>query len=128
MTLAWSISHEEKLVVVHIRSTLELEDVGGIYAVMAAEGAFSYRKLVDLSFAPLTMNVAGITKLSQLVGTAAGDAPRGPVACVVNSEIAHEMIEIFDRKMSLDRPLRIFRDTAAAMRWLDEIAPAGGSS
>ena len=65
---------------------------------------------------------------SRPAGAAAGDAPRGPVACVVSSEIAHEMIAIFDRKMSLDRPLRIFRDTAAAMRWLDEIAPAGGSS
>jgi hypothetical protein len=127
MTPAWSISHEEKLVVVHIASTIELEDVRSIYTAMATEGAFSYRKLVDLSFAPLTLDVAGIAKISQLAGAAAGDVRRGPVAFVINSEIAREMIEIFDRKISLDRPLRIFRDTAAAMRWLDEIAPPGGS-
>jgi len=125
MKLTWSIAHDKKLVVVHIRSQLDPEEVRSLYAVLAAEGALPYRKLVDASFAPLTINVAAIGTISQLARAVAPDVPRGPVAFVANSEVAHEMIQIFDHKMSIDRPLRIFRDTTSAMRWLDEIAPPG---
>jgi hypothetical protein len=123
MKLTWTIAHDKKLVVLHIRSQLDPEEVRSLYAVLAAEGALPYRKLVDASFAPLTINVAGIGTISQLARAVAPDVPRGPVAFVANSEIAQEMIQIFDHKMSIDRALRIFRDTESAMRWLDEIAP-----
>jgi hypothetical protein len=125
MKLTWTIAHDKKLVVVHIKSQLDPEEVRSLYAAIAAEGALPYRKLVDASFAPLTINVAAIGTISQLARAVEPDVRRGPVAFVANSEIAQEMIQIFDHKMSIDRPLRIFRDTKSAMRWLDEIAPLG---
>jgi hypothetical protein len=125
MKLTWTISHDEKLVVVHIRGQLEPEELRSLFEAMTAEGALPYRKLVDVSFAPLTIGIAGLKRMSELAAVAMHDVQRGPVAFVASSEVAHEMIRIFDYKLSIDRPLRIFNDTRSAMQWLDEIAPPG---
>lgn len=125
MQLTWTISHDEKLVVVHIRSQLDPEEVRALYAAIAAEGALPYRTLVDLSFAPLTSSVADIGTISQIASAATQGMRWGPVAFVASSDLAHEIVGIFDRKLNIDRPLRIFRDNPAAMRWLDEVLPPG---
>jgi hypothetical protein len=125
MNLKWTISHDKKLVVVVVRGEVRPEDLRAMFTTLAAEGALPYRKLLDATFAPLTLSVAVIRTLSQVAGAIAPGVRRGPVAFVASSDVADEMIQIFDRKLSIDRPLRIFRDTRAARRWLDEIAPIG---
>lgn len=123
MAVSWLISHDEKLVVVQITDAFVLEDIPDAYAAVIAEGGLSYRKLIDLSLAPLDVCVLDISGISSAIRAVAGDARRGPVACVVPNDAVHDMVEIFDRKTDLDRPLGIFRDKASATRWLDEIAP-----
>jgi len=95
-----------------------------LLAIRAA-GALPYRKLIDLSFAPLSLGLAGvraIKALNQEAGGAGKNAPRGPVAFVVGSEPAEEMVEMFHENVHVDRPLRVFRDVDTARQWLDEIA------
>jgi hypothetical protein len=124
-TLTYSISHEEKLVFIQVQSEVVPAEVQSALFAIRAAGALPYRKLIDLSFAPLTQRIAGIRAiraLSQNAGGAGKDAARGPVAILVGSEPAAEMVEMFDETMHVDRPLRIFRDLDEARRWLDEIA------
>jgi hypothetical protein len=126
MGLEWAIFHERKLVVILIRSEVTPQDLLAMSTAFIAEGAVPYRKLVDARFAPLTINITVIGRLSQLAAVTP-EVRRGPVAFVANSDVADEMIRIFDHKLSIDRPLHLFRDIDSAMGWLDEIAPPGGS-
>jgi hypothetical protein len=124
-TLTYSISHEEKFVFLQVQSEVVLAEVQSALFAIRAAGALPYRKLIDLSFAPLTQKIPGIRAiraLSQNAGGAGKDAARGPVAIVVGSELAAEMVEMFNETMHVDRPLCIFRDLDEARRWLDEIA------
>jgi len=124
-TLAYSISHEEKLVFIQVQSEALPEEVQSAILAIRAAGALPYRKIIDLSFAPLSIGLPGlraIKALNQDAGGAGKDAPRGPVAVVVGSEPAAEIVEMFHGSLRLDRPLRIFRDLDMARRWLDEVA------
>lgn len=124
-TLTYSISHEEKLVFIQVQSEVVPAEIQSALFAIRAAGALPFRKLIDLSFAPLTQGIAGIRAiraLNQDAGGAGKSAARGPVAIVVGSELAAEMVEMFDETMRVDRPLHIFRDLDEARRWLDEIA------
>jgi hypothetical protein len=127
MGLTWTISHDEKLVVIRVRGEITPDALRNMFMAFAAEGLLPYRKLLDATFAPLSLNVAVIGTLSRIAGIVAPEVRRGPVAFVASSDVADEMIQIFDHKLSIDRPLRLFRNIKAAMQWLDEIAPLDGS-
>ena len=92
-------------------------------AALVAESALPYRKLVDARFAPHTLGGTDIRWMSSITDSAAKNITLGPVAFVSGLDFAADIVEHFNRKMGTDRPLRIFRDIASAMQWLDEIAP-----
>jgi hypothetical protein len=124
-TITYSISHGEKLVFIEVQSEALPQEVQDALLAIRAAGALPYRKLIDLSFAPLSQDLTGIRAikaLSQDAGGAGKDALRGPVAFVVGSEPAGEMVALFHENTRLNRPLRVFRDIDTARRWLDEIA------
>jgi hypothetical protein len=124
-TITYSISHEEKLVFIQVQREAVPGDVQNALLAIRAAGALPYRKLIDLTFAPLTLGLPGIRAVRALnedAGGAGRKAPRGPLAIVVASELAGEMVELFHEPVRLDRPFRVFRDLDEARRWLDEIA------
>lgn len=126
MALDWSISHADRLVVVHLTVDFHLEDIPVAYAAVIAEGGLPYRKLVDLTLVRLDVGLFDVSRISAGIRAATGTLPRGPVAFVVDCDATNELVEAFDRRTVLDRPLGIFRDRESAMRWLDEIAPPSG--
>ena len=81
MPIALSISHEEKLVVGIAEGEIDREDIDSYLDAVIAANAMPYRKLFDLTFAPLSLTVGDLKALGKRVA---------------------------------DRPLRIFRDVAAA--------------
>lgn len=91
-------------------------------ASLFAQGGFSYSKIVDLSFAPLTQGGQALRQISQRVRQFARGRNPGPLAFVVRSELAREMIRIFDDQVGMKRPLRVFTDRPSAEAWLDELA------
>lgn len=125
VALTWSISHKDKLVVVHLSAEFKLEDIPRAYAEVIAQGGLPYRKLVDLAEVPLDIGVLDIGSIGRFMREGAGGASRGPVAFIVDNDAVNDMAETFDRKTFHDRPLGIFRDKESAMRWLDEVAPPG---
>jgi len=123
VALRWSISHDDRLIVAHITEAFVLADIPVFYAAIIAEGGLSYRKLVDLTLVPIDIAVLDLGGISKAVRAAMNDPQLGPVAFIVPNDAVHDMVEIFDRKTAIDRPLGIFRNGVSAMRWLDEIAP-----
>lgn len=119
MPINWTISHADKLVVAVADGETERSDIDKYLSALVSEGAMPYRKLFDLSFAPLSIGVAELRALGQRVAEVAKDGPVGPVAIVVGSELAQEMAEIFGSRALADRPLRIFDDVPKAREWLD---------
>jgi hypothetical protein len=121
--LKWSISHDDRLVVFEVTEELRAEEIQSALTAIVAEGALPYRKLVDARFAPLTLGGTDIRWMSSITDSAAKNITLGPAAFVSGLDFAADIIEHFNRRMGTDRPLRIFRDIASAMQWLDEIAP-----
>ncbi len=124
MALTWSISHEDKLVTVSIGSMLTFEDVQSCFTEITLARAIPYRKLFDLTQAPLLLGVAGIRGITQRVSKVPEGVRRGPAAFVVTSELAREMVATFDHQMGVDRPLAMFRTREEAREWLLSL-PAG---
>ena len=123
MPVTWSISHEEQLVVAIAEGEVVRGDIDGYLSAMIAEGAMPYRKLFDLTFAPMALAAAALRALGKRVTDYAKGGPVGPVAIVVGSELALDMARIFEAQAQANRDLRIFRDLAQARAWLDEAAP-----
>ena len=55
MPVTWSISHGEQLVVAIAEGEVVRGDIDGYLSAMIAEGAMPYRKLFDLTFAPMAL-------------------------------------------------------------------------
>ena len=128
MPVNWTISHPDKLVVAVAEGEVEHADVDKYLLALIAEGAMPYRKLFDVTFAPLSMGLAELRALGKRVTEhARGGGSVGPLALVVGSELALDMARIFEAQARADRPLRIFDDVVKARAWLDSLSePSGG--
>jgi hypothetical protein len=115
-----SISHEDKRVIIVVEGETSMVEGMKALASLFAQGAFPYAKLIDLSYAPLTQGAKGLRQISQRVQLFARGRRPGPVAFVVRSELAREMIQIFDEQVGMKRPLGVFTDRESALAWLDE--------
>ena len=126
MPLNWTISHAEKLVVAIADGEVEHADIDRYLEALIAGGAMPYRKLFDITFAPISMGAAQLRALGTRVAQHAREGGAiGPLAIVVGSERAREMAGIFGAAARADRPLRIFDDVVRARAWLDSLAPSG---
>jgi hypothetical protein len=118
-----TISHEEQLCIAVAEGEIQLEDAQRALMRVVAEKAIPYAKLLDLTFAPLTQRAAGIRALSQRVADFNKGFTPGPLAVVVTSELAKEMVEMFDQQVQADRPMAIFTDLPAARQWIESVWP-----
>ena len=78
MPVTWSISHEEQLVVAIAEGEVVRGDIDGYLSAMIAEGAMPYRKLFDLTFAPMALAAADLRALGKRVTDYAKADPSGP--------------------------------------------------
>ncbi len=123
MPVTWSVSHDEELVVAIAEGEVRREDIEEYLAGLIAEGAMPYRKLFDLTFAPMALTASDLRALGKRVADYAKGGPVGPVAIVVGSELALEMARMFEAQAQANRELRIFHDLPEARAWLDEALP-----
>jgi hypothetical protein len=123
--VTWTIAHSDKLVVAVAEGEVTHADVDKYLLALIDGGAMPYRKLFDVTFAPLSMGVAELRALGTRVADhAKGGGSVGPVALVVGSELAFDMAKIFEAQARADRPLRIFDDVVKARAWLDSFTAA----
>jgi hypothetical protein len=121
MPISYSISHAAKMVVASGEGQISVGELQeGLMAVMR-ENAIPYAKLIDMTFAPLTIRSAGIRAAAERMKEFNKGRTVGPLAVVVASELAKEVIELFDSLVAADRPMKIFTDVDSARAWLRDL-------
>ena len=124
MPIRWTVSRADRLVIATVSGEAGREDFARYLAEIDAAGAMPYRKILDLSFAPLAMNAADIKALGRIVDGYGRAGPLGPLAIVANVEAMQYASTVFGESSRADRPFAIFRKLAEAQEWLDRVAPA----
>ena len=121
MSVRVYIDHGRRLVEASAEDSLSAEDVVAYLEHLAEEGAMPYAKLFDATGAKATMSVDELRSIGAWVRKYAMDG-RGPVSPLAivsylgNLDAAH-----FADAAGSNRPLRIFKDRAEAMVWLEQV-------
>jgi len=125
MPLLWTVSHATRSVEISATGVVRLADMVECVRAIVTPATLSYRKLVDLGQARLTLSQAGIVTLSLYVREHRGTGPMGALAIVVGSDEVEQQARLFKSIEVADRAMEIFRDPIAARAWLNA-QPAPG--
>ncbi|MBV9832832.1 MAG: hypothetical protein JO055_00410 [Alphaproteobacteria bacterium] len=123
MPIRWTLSHAEHLVLSKVTGEVGRAEFEGYLGEIAAAGAMPYRKILDLTFAPLGLSAADVKVLGKVVSDYAKSGRIGAFAIVVDADATREASAIFGENAQVDRPFAIFDKMAEARAWLDRIDP-----
>jgi hypothetical protein len=122
VTVTWSISHEDRLVLTTVSGEASNEDLQRYMTDVAAAGGMPYRKLFDATYvAPGSLRLGEVRAFARAIVAYGKTGPIGPLAIVVGSELERELAELFGQA-DAGRALGIFSDAAQARHWLDALA------
>ena len=115
MPVHWTVSHPQRLVVAVTKDQVTVADIEQYFAGVTADGAMAYRKIFEITHAPMAISEENLKAL-------------GPVAIVAASDESFAQAQIFAAASPTQRPLAIFRELHAARQWLDaQTAPDSAS-
>lgn len=118
MPVTWTISHTTRTVSAVANGTLCLQDVEAFLDAVVVSGALPYGKTFDVADAIVSFGESDMMALGARVRAYIELGPIGPLAIVAPSADAHWHARLFRVLAAADRPVEIFRQTAAARRWL----------
>ncbi len=124
MPVHWTISHPARLVVAVAKDEVKVGDIEQYFAGVTAEGGMAYRKIFEITAAPMALTEANLRALGQRVMLYAQHGQVGPLAIVAGSDQSYAQAQIFAAAAQARRPLQIFRELHIARRWLDQQEPA----
>jgi hypothetical protein len=119
MSLTWVIDHRTRMVVATGAGTLRLEDFEAALDELARPATLSYRKLVDLTDCSSALGTADMLDLNARIRGYGSLSALGALAIVAASDENYRQARLFEALDGTDRPMKIFRDIAAARDWLD---------
>lgn len=128
MPVHWTVSHPQRLVVAVAKEAVTAADIEQYFAGVTAEGAMSYRKILEITHVPQALDRDNIRALGQRVMFYAEHGQVGPVAIVAASDASFAAATLFAEAARVSRPLRIFRELHSARQWLDAQAVPATSS
>lgn len=126
MPICYKIDHPNRRVYSRCEGIITYEDLRSHMNAEEGSPTASYGEILDCSDA-----VTNITE-NEIVGLAAEREEialrrkPGPVAVVAKDDGFFEKLQMFDSLTEQIRPIRVFRYTEAAERWLDEITRRWG--
>jgi hypothetical protein len=126
MPIRWTLSPAEHLVIAKVTGEAGRAEFERYLAKVAAAGAMSYRKILDLSFAQLALSAGDVKAIAKIVGDHAKTGPIGAFAIVVDADATREASAIFGETARIDRPFAVFGKLAEARAWLDKVNPPPG--
>jgi hypothetical protein len=128
MPVHWTISHPSRLVIALAKDEVKVEDIEKYFTGVTTEGAMAYRKIFEITHAPMAISEENLKALGQRVVFYAQHGQIGPVAIVAASDESFAQAQIFAAASPTQRPLAIFRELHAARQWLDaQTAPDSAS-
>ena len=119
MPIRWTISHEERLVVVTTKGVVTLKDIEAYLDALVVAEAMPYAKLFDASDLDLQATDHDVMMLGARMRAYVATWPGGPLAFVVTTRVARDFVDRFLNLAAAPRPVNIFRTADEARRWLD---------
>jgi hypothetical protein len=126
MPIRWTLSTAEHLVFAKVTGEVGRAEFEVYLTEVAAAGGMPYRKILDLTFAPLALSAGDVKAIGKIVGDYARNGPIGAFAIVVDADATREASAIFGETARVDRPFAIFDKLVEARAWLDRVAPPPG--
>ncbi len=121
MPLHWTIDSKERLVTVVAEGTVTRADVEAYLDALVGTGAITYRKLFDSGRADGTMSADDMMALGVMFRNFHASGPVGPLAIVVPDSNVDAISRVLGILAAADRPMRVFREVAAARRWIESL-------
>jgi hypothetical protein len=128
MPVHWTVSHPQRLVVAVAKDQVTVADIEQYFAGVTADGAMAYRKIFEITHAPMAISEENLKALGQRVMFYAQHGQIGPVAIVAASDESFAQAQTFASASPARRPLAIFRELHTARQWLDSQASPDGAS
>jgi hypothetical protein len=97
---------------------ISVTEVQQALMALIKENAIPYAKLIDMTYAPLAMRAANLRVFAERMNEFNKGKTVGPLAVVASSELAREMITLFDSMVETERPMKIFTNQKDARAWL----------
>ena len=119
MSVQWTISHPERLVVAVARDKVTVSDIERYFSAVTADGAMGYRTIFEITHTPEALSDENLRVLGARVVLYAQHGQVGPLAIVAASDDSFEQAKTFAAAATARRPLAIFRELHLARQWLD---------
>jgi hypothetical protein len=119
MPIQTTIDHFNRLVVGVAQGTLVLPDLVAFGLEVLRAGVVPYGKIIDVAAATPGFSREELLAFAKVVRETQTDAPRGPLAFVVDPKRG-DMARLFADVEIAGRPANLFRTIHAARRWMNE--------
>jgi hypothetical protein len=120
MPIEWKAAADTRRVDAVWSGRITVQDWAVFIEDMRRAKTTGYAKLHDVSHASLDINPGQIRDLARMTNAAADDGRLGPVAFIVDSARALEVVMLFDEGTETSlRPIAVFADRRSALEWLD---------
>ena len=124
MPVIWAALHSARLVTITFKGVITRKDMDDYIDGVLTPATLSYRKLVDLTQASLTLTLDDIAALTERVRGHSRAGTMGAVAIAVGPDEQKRYGLLFDSvSAAADRPLKVFCDLQAARDWLETTRP-----
>ena len=121
MSLSWTIDPEIRLITVVADGDVTRREIETLLDEMASRGAMTYRKLFDGSKGDTRMGPDDLLLLGVRFRAFHAQGPMGPLAVVVPDDKAELVARVLGMLAAADRPMRVFRTSMPARRWLESL-------
>ena len=119
MSLEWKIHHPDRMVEAVAKGSVELHDIERYLDDVMVSDALPYRKFFDTSQAASALSDEDLMMLGARLSAYTSLGPIGPLAIVAPTPELRQQARLFAVLAPADRPLKIFKTTKAARKWLE---------
>jgi stage II sporulation SpoAA-like protein len=118
VSVAWSISHPLRLVVIVVKGEVKQADFGKVLSSIDSANAGRYQKLVDITAMTSVLQRRTLRELADTVRRREAERAVGPIAIVAPSAKAQRNAKAFAMRARDERLIRVFPNQEEARRWL----------
>ena len=121
MPMRWTISHDERLVMVTADGPITLLEIEAYFDALILAGAQPSGKLLDATTMEARLTDADVMAIGARMSAYVKDQKweGGPAAFVATTRLNREFIKRFINLAATPRSAKIFQTVAEARRWLD---------
>lgn len=120
MPMRWTISHDERLVMVTAEGPVTLLEIEAYFDAVVLAGAQPYGKLLDATNMEAQLSDADVMAIGARMSAYVKDQKwlGGPAAFVATTRVNREFIKRFINLSASPRQAKIFQTIDEARRWL----------